>query len=68
MSQPLADSRHYTMKLGANDAGGMTVTTNGNSAVLTVGAGSITDIGVVKRILATGTTATGVVPLYGERA
>jgi Amidohydrolase family len=34
MSQPLADSRHYTMKLGANNAGGMTVTANGNSAVV----------------------------------
>jgi len=34
MTQPLADSRHYTMKLGANDAGGMTVTTNGNTSVV----------------------------------
>jgi imidazolonepropionase-like amidohydrolase len=34
VSQPLANSRHYAMKLGANDAGGMTVTTNGNSSVV----------------------------------
>src|SRR5213078_1084380 len=34
MTQPLADSRHYQMKLGANDAGGMTVTANGNTSVV----------------------------------
>src|SRR5436309_10341368 len=34
MTQPLADSRHYTMKLGANQAGGMTVTANGNTSVV----------------------------------
>src|SRR5256885_11031136 len=34
MPRPLADSRHYTMKLGANRAGGMTVTTNGNTSVV----------------------------------
>jgi hypothetical protein len=33
-TRPLADSRHYALKLGANDAGGMTVTTNGNSSVV----------------------------------
>ena len=34
MSQPLAPSRHYAMKLGANNAGGMTVTTNGGTSVV----------------------------------
>jgi hypothetical protein len=34
MTRPLADSRHYTMNLGANQAGGMTVTTNGSSSVV----------------------------------
>jgi len=34
MSQPLVPSRHYAMKLGANDAGGMTVTANGASKVV----------------------------------
>lgn len=39
----------------------------GGTAVLTgLAAGQITDCGI-KRILATGTTATGVVPLYDER-
>jgi imidazolonepropionase-like amidohydrolase len=33
-TQPLADSQHYSMKLGANDAGGMTVTTTGNTSVI----------------------------------
>ena len=34
MSQPLAPSSHYTMNLGANRAGGMTVTRNGNTSVV----------------------------------
>ena len=34
MSQPLAPSRHYAMKLGANNAGGMTVTTNASMSVV----------------------------------
>lgn len=41
---------------------------NGGTAVLTgIPADTIVDI-AIKRILATGTTATGVIPLYGERA
>ena len=41
--------------------------TAGGTATLTgLAAGQITDCGI-KRILATGTTAVGVIPLYGER-
>ena len=41
--------------------------TGGGTATLTgLAAGQIVDCGI-KRILSTGTTATGVVPLYGER-
>lgn len=41
--------------------------TSGGTATLTgLAAGQIVDCGI-KRILATGTTSTGVVPLYGER-
>jgi hypothetical protein len=40
---------------------------SGGTATLTgLAAGQITDCGI-KRIMATGTTATGVIPLYGER-
>ena len=41
--------------------------TSGGTATLTgLAAGQIVDV-ALKRILATGTTATGVIPLYGER-
>lgn len=49
----------------ATGAGNIALTLyNGATATLTVPAGVITDIGPIKRILATGTTATGISVLY----